>query len=314
MNAKSKFRRLLSVSGCSAAAVALLSCAAPLERAWAQPLVDNAGAYQVEVLVDGEPAPRYFHAGQSYVLGHRGERYTLRIRNGSFRRVEAVVSVDGRDVIDGKPADFRKRGYLVPAGGFVDIDGWRLSERQVAAFRFTSVADSYAGRTGGARHVGVIGVAVFPERRHRPAPFIPTPLPDHRYRDRSGRGPIPAEPQARGESSAPAPAAPKASRSADEGIAQSERAPSARPGLGTQFGESLHAPVQEVSFLRENERHPSLLLGLRYNDRGGLLALGIDVDGHLGVHGQDDAWLRGTADPFPVSHRRYAAPPSGWRR
>ena len=39
--------------------------------------------------------------------------------------MEAVVSVDGRDVIDGKPADFRnKRGYLVPAWGSVDIDGF----------------------------------------------------------------------------------------------------------------------------------------------------------------------------------------------
>ena len=80
-----------------------------------------------------------------------GERYTLRIWNRSGRRIEAVVSVDGRDVVDGKPGDFRnKRGYLVPAWGSVDIDGWRLSERQAAAFRFTSVANSYAGRMGSA--------------------------------------------------------------------------------------------------------------------------------------------------------------------
>jgi hypothetical protein len=222
-------------------------------------------------------------------------------------------------VIDGKPADFRrKRGYLVPAGGFVDIDGWRLSEQQAAAFRFTSVADSYAGRTGGARNVGVVGVAIFPERLYRPRPFQPAPRPDYDYRDRSSGGPAPtapAEPEARRESGAPAPAAaPKASRSADEAIAQSGRAPSARPGLGTQFGESLHSPIQEVSFVRENPQHPSVVLGLRYNDRRGLLALGIDVDGRHGVYGQDDTWLRGTADPFPVSHRRYAAPPPGWRR
>jgi hypothetical protein len=162
--------------------------------------------------------------------------------------------------------------------------------------------------------VGVIGVAIFPERRHRPIPFIPAPLPEQRYRDRHSRGQAPAEPEARGESGAPAPAAPKASRSADESMAQSERAPSARPGLGTQFGEPLHAPIREVTFVRDNAQQPSVLLGLRYNDRGGLLALGIDVDGHFGVHGHDDAWLRDTADPFPVSHRRYAAPPSGWRR
>jgi hypothetical protein len=295
MNEKSMFRRLLSVSGCGAAAALLLSCAAPLEKAWAQPLRDAAGGYQLEVLVDGSPARRFHHDGGSYILGQMGQRYTLRVWNRSGRRVEAVVSVDGRDVVDGKPADFRrKRGYLVPAGSFVDIDGWRLSDHQAAAFRFTTVADSYAGRTGGARHVGVIGLAVFPERARPPRPFLRAPHPVPQQDE--GRGATAGE----AEPTAPAPP-----------MASSERAPSARPGLGTQFGEEVHSPIQEVTFVRDNPHHPSAILGLRYNDRAGLLALGIDLDGRFGG---DDAWLRGTADPFPVSHRRYATPPRGWNR
>src|SRR5439155_19145072 len=103
--------------------------------------------------------------GGTYVLGQLGQRYTLRVVNHSGRRIEAVLSVDGRDVVDGRPADLRsKRGYLVPAWGEIDIDGWRLSNAQAAAFRFSTVADSYAGRTGSAREVGVIGAAIFPER------------------------------------------------------------------------------------------------------------------------------------------------------
>jgi len=43
-----------------------------------------------------------------------------------------------------------------------------------------------------------------------------------------------------------------------------------------------------------------------------MLARGINVDGY-DVYSDQDSWLRGTADPFPVSHR-YAAPPPGWRR
>ena len=124
-------RRSVWASGLAAVAAAVVSCATPLDRAYAQPLQRQVGSYELEVLVDGRPAPRFFHAGESYVLGQQGERYTLRIWNRSGRRVEAVVSVDGRDVIDGKPGDFRhKRGYLVPAWGSVDIDGWRLSERR----------------------------------------------------------------------------------------------------------------------------------------------------------------------------------------
>src|SRR6476620_4882910 len=115
-------------------ALAALSCATPAGNALAQPMRGAAGGYEVEVLVNGVPTPTFFHSGETYALGRMGERYTLRVWNRSGRRIEAVVSVDGRDVIDGKAGDFRgKRGYLVPAWGSVDIDGWRLSAQQAAA-------------------------------------------------------------------------------------------------------------------------------------------------------------------------------------
>ena len=74
------------------------------------------------------------------------------------RRVEAVVSVDGLDAVDGKPASVGKRGYMIPAFGDVTIDGWRTSLSTVAAFRFSSVRDSYAARTR---------VTTAQRRRHR---------------------------------------------------------------------------------------------------------------------------------------------------
>jgi hypothetical protein len=227
-----------------------------------------------------------------------GERYVLRIVNHTGRRVEAVVSVDGRDVVDGRPGDLRKRGYLVPAWGSVDIDGWRMSAHTAAAFRFSSVAESYAARTGSAREVGVIGVAVFPERIYYPRPPIypyPAPYPSDRL-ERKG---------------APAPSS--AGRSADAApprIAEGAPTP-ARPGLGTEFGEAVASHIREVPFQRASGR-PAVLLGVRYNDRPGLVALGIDVDG--ATYAPDDTLLRQTATPFPVSTRRYAAPPPGWSR
>ena len=85
-------------------------------RADAAPLRSQNGTYELQVLENGAPAQTYWHSGESYVLGYSGERYTLRIVNHSGQRVEAVVSVDGRDVVDGKAADYRnKRGYLVAA-------------------------------------------------------------------------------------------------------------------------------------------------------------------------------------------------------
>lgn len=269
----------------------------------ARPLESAAGAWELEVLVDGVPAPRFAHAAETYILGHPGQRYTLRVWNRSPRRIEAVVSVDGRDVVDGKPGDFRtKGGYVVQPYGFVDIDGWRVTRHEAAAFRFTSVANSYAGRMGNPRNVGVIGVAIFPERV-----FVPPPRPYLRHRDHDDRSSAPADASgARAESKGKAPSAPSAPG------AYAQEAPSARPGLGTEFGEAVDSHVHAVTFTRQNPNHPAALLGVRYNDRRGLLALGIDVDGRH--HAGHDAWLRSTAEPFPVSERRYATPPPGWRR
>jgi hypothetical protein len=46
----------------------------------------------------------------------------------------------------------------------LEIDGFRQSDDQVAAFRFSKVRDSYAAQRGEARNVGVIGIAFFAER------------------------------------------------------------------------------------------------------------------------------------------------------
>jgi hypothetical protein len=112
----------------------------------------------------GRPLPAFYAGGRTYAIGEAGQRYTVVVTNDSGMRVEAVASVDGLDVLDGKPASFHKRGYLVPAWGSVEIDGFRQTNEHVAAFRFGSVRDSYAARTGTDRNVGIVGVAVFTPR------------------------------------------------------------------------------------------------------------------------------------------------------
>lgn len=115
---------------------------------------------------DGRPLPGYHVGGQVLVEGEAGRRYALRIENRTGARFEIVASVDGLDVIDGRAARTDKPGYVLPAYGHVEIDGFRRSLSEVAAFRFGSVRDSYAARSAesGDRHVGVIGLALFAER------------------------------------------------------------------------------------------------------------------------------------------------------
>jgi hypothetical protein len=285
-----------------ALAAVLVACAAP-RLAPAQPAAPARWEpYSLELVDEsGAVLPTFRYRGRTYALGAPGQRYLVRVRNDSGRRAEVVVSVDGRDVIDGRPASWEKRGYLIEPRGELLVDGYRLSQESVAAFRFGSVARSYAARMGDARDVGVIGVAVFAERPPRRVAIPPFRGPNPSFdEDRS--------PDARQDS---VPGAPAEGREGAPPVAQAPGgARASRPGLGTEFGEEHGSPVRQVWFERASAR-PEAVLTLRYDDRQGLLALGIDLDGNRWA-GSDDRWLRETADPFRRSPG-FAEPPPGWR-
>ncbi len=253
-------------------------------------------------LVDDElrPLPVYAQAGRRFVLGAIGERYRLHIVNPTAGRVEAVVSVDGLDAIDGRPAHPGKRGYLVGPYDDVVVEGWRTSLDTVAAFRFSSVHASYAARTGPDRNVGVIGVAFFRERPSqvmRPRDVIARPAPA----SRSATAPA-----------APAPAAPNAAGVSDAAGAGAgaQAAPSAaheaRPGLGTEFGEAHDSHVTEVSFTRASTR-PDALFEIRYDDAPGLEARGLRLERQPRDWREDENDRRDRAEAFPEA--RFAQPP-----
>lgn len=250
---------------------------------WRPPPVDRwrppvQAQFQAELIDENMSAlPTFFQNGKKFVMGNMGQRYRIRVNNPTSQRVEAVVSVDGLDAIDGQTASTSKRGYVVPAFGSVTIDGFRTSMDSVAAFRFTTVSDSFAGRTGTDRNVGVIGVAIFRERVEEPIEI--------------------ARPQA---------AAPRAKGgAADESRSSAAKKPTDRPGLGTQFGEQHHSQVRRTTFIRETSS-PTSTLEVRYNDRAGLRAMGIAIPDPMAV--DTDVAIRETATPFP-GDRRFAQPP-----
>jgi len=324
MDRRTVSRLFLAATAGVALLVAAPAFAVPASPSWAPP-------YEVQVVVDGVPVREYPQDGRFFVEGLQGRRYALRLINRTDRRVEVVATVDGLDVVDGKPGDYvRKRGYVLEPWQTYDVEGFRLDMGRVAAFRFSSVGASYAARTGNARNVGVIGVAFFEERRPLPPPR-PRPYRTWDDEDRGGDGYLgrykeegdarteaaPADEsaqrlQSRGgagfggpTASAPAPAM--------DGLATGRAAgkASTRPGLGTAFGESRHSDVVESSFVRADASHPTRLISVRYDDRAGLLAQGVRIDPPR----PDDSYLRATADPFPAAPhpRRFAQPPCGWR-
>ncbi len=99
-----------------------------------------------------------------FAAGERGRRYEVVLKNDSPRPVEVLVSVDGLDALDGERAKFDKRGYVIDGGEEMAVEGFRMTDGTVAAFRFGSMGDTYAQRRHqSTRDCGVVGIAVFRE-------------------------------------------------------------------------------------------------------------------------------------------------------
>ena len=259
----------------------------------------------------------YDKDGQRYVVGTPGHEYVIRIRNETRERILAVTSVDGVNVVTGDTASPGQSGYVIEPNGSVEIAGWRRSLSATSAFYFTDLGDSYAARTGRPDDVGVIGVAVFRERRDLAA--------ERRLRDQlaAHEGATRAEPPLFNNQRSPADAAAattEASRadaraatgeplraeapasSADAPHAQAEAAANAaasRPvaKLGTGFGRDEASYAQRVRFERATET-PAQTIAIRYDRYENLAAMGVFPTRR---------YAERTPDPFPAL--RFVPPP-----
>ncbi len=133
--------------------------------------------------------------------------------------------------------------------GLVEIDGWRKSMDEVAAFYFTALPDSYAARTGRPDNVGVIGVALFRERE-RPMPMESDYMARAESRARRGR---------HGEAKA-SPAGPHATR----------RSPASAPATA-----AASTPARCIPTSSARATTPDEIIRIYYDSRRNLVARGI---------------------------------------
>lgn len=134
--------------------------------------------YSLEVLINGRPAQEYYKDQKSFIEARSSTEYTLRFRNNSWKRVMAVFSVDGIEVLKGKAASEADNGYIVDAFSNIEIKGYRIDDKNVAAFKFSDVSKGYNITVGEAKvdeatgqttydktskNSGVIGVRVIEE-------------------------------------------------------------------------------------------------------------------------------------------------------
>jgi hypothetical protein len=215
---------------------------------------------------DGRLLPIHRAAGRNWVVGAPGQEYSVRVCNTTGGRMLAVVSVDGVNVVSGDTAAPSQPGYVLRPYECTDIDGWRTSLMQTAAFYFTALPDAYAARTGRPDNVGVIGVAWFTEKRpsiawrDRPAAAI------GEMRHDAGVAP----------SQADAAPAPERAAGATGGPARDEAAMPSAPlaKLGTGYGRAQDSPTRLVGFERASPT-PAETIAIHYDRRENLIAMGI---------------------------------------
>jgi len=120
--------------------------------------------YEVQVLVNRSPVREYKHEGRYFIEGRKDTQFTIKIKNNGPTRIVAIPTVDGLSVMDGKNGSLDSSGYIVDAHSSIVIDGWRVSDEEVAEFFFCNKNKSYSAKTGKGGNQGVIGVAVFREK------------------------------------------------------------------------------------------------------------------------------------------------------
>jgi len=265
----------------------------------------RAGApYSIDIEDEyGTPLRTFEHGGELFVLGGYGQRYVVVLRNQTGRRVEAVVTVDGRDVVSGSTGDFvRERGYVLGPYATLRIDGFRKSYEEVAAFRFSTPEGSYSSRMGTPENVGVIGAAFFPERVRREPRPQPQPMaaPYPEYSRRRDADPSSASPQRGAASGEAERSADRAEAKSAESLGSAAAAPSVN-NLGTEYGETRSSHVEEVRFVRASSDKPAYVTVLRYDNATGLAARGIEIEPRR--------YSYRDPQPNPFPRNRFAPPP-----
>jgi hypothetical protein len=215
---------------------------------------------EVQVLVNGDPVPTYYHQGTTYVEALKGQEYAIRITNPIGARVAVALSVDGLNTIDARHTEARlgHKWVLEPYQSIV-ISGWQTSSHQARRFFFTTEERSYGAWLGQTENLGVISAAFFRERIHRvqlPVPEQPAVPPGTRSQP------------ARNERAEADPAGPR-SQSGGKAASQALDEEYAATGIGDR----VRHDVQWIQM--ELEDRPFTTINLRYEFRPVLVRLGV---------------------------------------
>lgn len=269
---------------------------------------------RVEILQGGRVLPTIHHNGQVFVKTPKSGDYSVRLTNNSPNRRMGVLSVDGINAVDGSAAGHDGPGYVLGPWESIEVTGWHRTSSKVASFAFGAQEASYAKQRGqGVKNVGVIGVAVFDEKRSLADLLVPRQIHHHHYPpyrpwtidwpptiigggwasgggtygSNGGGGTFTTNSTSGGTLSS---TAPRSSEAKSLGGIED---------VGTVYGREKEMHTKETTFERATPS-PALVVALHYATRERLQSWGVPTPVSAP-----------SADPFPASTRGCPAP-AGW--
>jgi len=221
-------------------------------------------SFQMDVLVNGSTAPKYFQSGKVYFDALKNQEYSIRLTNPLNRRVAVSLAVDGLNSIDAHTSDaFSAKKWVLGPYETITITGWQVNQQQARKFFFTTEAKSYGQWLGKTQNLGIISAVFYRERpRWNEGQEISRSAPkedssERRASNRDARQE--AQTSAGAASEAEPPAAPSQKKAEDY--------------AATGIGRRTQHEVQWVNM--ELDSTPVATLNLRYEFRPVLVSMGI---------------------------------------
>lgn len=245
------------------------------------------------VLVNGRKVREYSHNGKLFIESKNKTEFEIELKNHKPHRVMAIVSVDGLDVIGGKPATNESSGYIIPANDSVRIKGFRKDNETVGSFKFTSRDNAYSESQGQGGNQGVISVRFFDEKQKQTHNLlfdahVDMPKPRRIY----------GQSRKLSNSSGEATYMSSVSTSCDAYISQSSINEEVYDfDMGTTWGSKKNDKVTAVEFDRGGF---SGELNLYYASRDGLINMGVPLTKQNYIS-------------LPKGFNDFATPPTNWK-
>ena len=238
--------------------------------------------FEVSIIVNGSPVKEYFKDGNFYVEGKVGSEYSIKIKNNCYRGILAIATVDGLSVIDGSPASYNSRGYIINGFSSISIDGWRKGDNDVAKFYFSESSDSYVERSNkNGQNKGVIGVAIFYEKENCDYIKLYSIPADYKISNDNGTGPFFGEFTTFGSSIPNTTSGftyldcEYTKTSTSSLVNQSVNYCYSNRSIGTGWGDNKYSPSSSIPF--SAEKFVASEFVFFYNTRENLIKMGIDL-------------------------------------